>query len=108
MNESDISKILDELTNKLSGPASQAFGYAVRYQTIEGSIFAFLGALGFLIAAAVIIVLWRRDWSDPDFAHGTIIVFGAASIVSMLFTMGTGFITLTNPEWSALKDLLGK
>ncbi len=103
MNADDIARILDELQQRLDGPARYLFDITIRQVLIEALI-----PWVCLVPALIIFVLtYRRvhDWDDPTTAGVFALILGIAVGLSLVTGVST-LPHLLNPEYAALERLL--
>lgn len=107
MNAEQLIQLLDELMRRLDGPAKYVFELSVR-QVVVGGILD----IGLAIALAIAIpTVGRRimraerkyEGGSPIFS---VVVIGIACVLVVLLTID-GVSHLLNPEWYAIKDILG-
>jgi len=98
MNPDDLAKILDELGQRLGPTGSHVFELAVRQQVILGVIGLVAGVT--LVALGIIVGFW--EWrKQPPIIFGPVIA--GVSILPFLVALPL----LLNPEYAAIRDLLG-
>jgi len=127
MNADELTRLLDDLTSRLEGPARYAFDLLVRQMAIEGVGFAVIGVALLVIGA----VVWRRGsgwsaeiWRDerakyekssgygyPDRFESVLVRLGSGALSGFLWLVAMlfGWAALTrllNPEYAALERLL--
>lgn len=110
MNPDDITRILDELGNRL-GPAGQhAFELAVRYKVTDAIV-----GIGFWAGLAVLAAiglrkLWTKEFDDPmdrDLARAVGSLLGGIGVLAGAAFVCMNIVTLLNPEYAALRDIVG-
>lgn len=110
MSPEDLAKLLDQLGQRLTPPAERAFALAVQYEVTTSLIWIVVSA-AFIVAASLVVlrtVHWARrtDVDDPWFP-ASLLILGAGFVGIIAFLQLTFcFITLVNPEYTALKHLL--
>lgn len=110
MNPDDITRILDELGNRL-GPAGQrAFELAVRYKVTDAIVGGLFGLA--LVSLSVFGARWvyKHEFNDPmDRDMAVLIGFLLAGIGALIGSVMVflDLVTLLNPEYSALRDIIG-
>ena len=112
MNADELITLLDQLAQRLTGPAEQVFAYAVRAQITGAAIWVAFGLS--LIAGAAIAVWWvsRRDLDlsnyDRDFTYALTGMLAAGMAFGGVAAVAANLQVLINPEWSAIQSLLGR
>lgn len=114
MNPDDLAKILDDLSRRL-GPAGQhVFDLAVRQVIIDsviGIVFGVLFIVVFLIVARIDIAQAREHGDLFDAPLGfplmMVTIFASIAALGSLYLIGMDLSRLFNPEYSAIRDILG-
>jgi len=120
MTADDLAKILDELGQRL-GPAGQhVFALAVRQQLIDGAIGAALIVVLVVLTILVTIVAHNgvadfnarhphpsNDYVGLGWRFGMYCGIWAAAVIIIAFIGGIAASKLLNPEYAAIKDILG-
>ena len=108
MTAEQLSKILDELGQRLGPAGEHVFQLAVRQSWINGLLFVIGGVLLILTSVAVFSLAWRwtRETYEKEIARGVFGFFclvgsGAGAVMVM-----TSLSILLNPEYAAIRDLL--
>lgn len=116
MSPDDLSKILDELGQRLGPAGGHVFELAVRQAIIDG-VMSLVGGVVYLAAFLVGVVLAVRITRRPassdrdDFVTREmapvlfLLVGGIGALVAAVCALG-GLSTLLNPEYAAIRDLL--
>lgn len=112
MNAVDIAKILDELTQRLSGPASEIWTVLVRQSYIEGiiGVICGLGSITFLVCAVVKWPLVDRTFRkayvmDLEMPLAILTVVSLAICIISIIFLPDNIARLINPLYYALKNL---
>jgi hypothetical protein len=120
MNPDDLARILDDLGKRLGPTGEYVFALAVRQQLIEG--FASLAVIGAFVLLATIATFGIRRWfqqgnaehSSGDGMHVDIetrltiyALTWMAALIAILFFLGTALSKVLNPEYAAIRDILG-
>ena len=108
MNADDIGKILDELGRRLGPAGSHVFELAVREQIIRGATWLVVFVVG-LALCLYARKAWIADWQGSGLsARGTLFMAGAFMVfVATIGLIAGGIGQLLNPEYAAIKDILG-
>lgn len=109
MSKEEILELLDELTNRLEGPAAHVFELAVR-NTLTGAILGLVASVLFLIGGGLLVRLALRKIHDSDVYDEPGWVFlatfaGIGLFVASVFVFITTH-TLLNVEFQALRSLV--
>ena len=113
MNADELAKILDELGQRLGPTGEYVFALAVRQAYIEGWTFvgvAVLFGLATLVGVIGSAVSIVRRPSDKDAGYyGAVVamVSGLGFVIASAFFFAYGLPKLLNPEYAALRDLIG-
>jgi hypothetical protein len=121
MTADQIIQLLDQLQERLNGPARYVFDLAVRQVIIEG-IVPWLMLVPVLIGFAVMVITARKalraEKETGSFSSDSDRIFfiSMGTIVGLVFTGGGTFLTLIfaiaslpnllNPEWAALARII--
>ena len=133
MSAEDLVRILDELGQRLGPTGERAFALAVQYKVTCSLLWAIV-SLVLLVGLAIAIVLaarytqrayqaeveryeagkgrWQGIRSGPDYSDyafpwaigGMLALF---PVVTLFWVLVTSVITLLNPEYAALSDIIG-
>ena len=114
MNADSIIKVLDDLTQRLSGPAAEAWGVLMRQVQIEGivALLAVVAGVAWLIyAVRVLPGLVRKTFAygpdDSVSAAGSFVIVIASVVVILSITNGFGDAVgkVLNPAYYALMKI---
>ncbi len=112
MTADEFTKLLDELQQRLQGPSAHVFELAVRQVVIQSVVVLVLFA-AVTVAVAVIgprVYRWAQE-GDSYSDRGLIVVLGGTGAAFVWGVLGylavVGLIALLNPEYAALRDILG-
>jgi ABC-type Fe3+ transport system permease subunit len=109
VNPDDLSRILDELGRRLGPAGSHVFELAVRQAIVSSLIW---GLLALVITIVCILGISRlvRGWSDQsddgEFFSLMLIVGQMFVLVLSVGVTAASLVTLLNPEYSGLRDIL--
>lgn len=118
MNADEIARILDELGQRIGPTGEYVFGLAVR-QAIIGGVVGLVASLVALVAAGLALRFAWRQYQSCECRRVSYSVCGwepigvAVGIVSALVgfcavvVLADSTFRLLNPEYAALRDLLG-
>lgn len=116
MNPDDIARILDDLGERIGPAGEYVFALAVRQVYIDGVLNIGLGLLCIPVAVVVGLVCWRSWRSASTQGYGApdpfiYLMFGGSAVVAALilalFAFASGLPKLLNPEYAAIRDILG-
>lgn len=112
MNADDLAKILDELGRRLGPTGSHVFELAMRQIVINASIS--IGAFVILLVIGLVAArpLYRWVQGNSTYGYRDMVAVVAVALYGITMLMVTwfavaGFANLLNPEYAAIRDLLG-
>lgn len=110
MNPNDVSSVIDALVEKL-GPYGSAIWKIVLEQTIYVARLSITWGWILLAVAIVMIVfliLYNKISYSDTFGVNLTFVCGSVFLLTLAaFLLSSGYITLTNPTYYAIKALFG-
>lgn len=111
MSPEDITKLLDELTQRFGPSVEHLYGLAVKQATIEGILTLIFGFL-MVVVPIVVFLVWVKWYKQKDSYDEGFVIFVASIPVVLGVSLGliffyNGLLWLLNPEWKALEILSG-
>lgn len=111
----EIIKVLDELTQRLSGPAAQVWGVLMKQVIIEGWLRLAMNVI--MLSVVVTFVYWlprlikklsECDYPDEEKYITTFIVGGILSVIFVIFicfSLPSALEKILNPSYHAIMRL---
>lgn len=112
MNPDDLVRILDELGERLGPTGEYVFALAVRQVYVDALFW--IVAFVLYVAALIIAVPWVARWiadGNSSSDRGLVGILGGIGAITLGGTLLVGVLSsapaLFNPEYAALRDILG-
>ena len=120
MTADELTKLLDELQQRLQGPAKYVFDLAVKQAIINGALpFVFAAVMLVVFVVTVLLgLLVARGIPEGQFEEGDdprvwiVMGFWSASVIATILGVVAlavglaGLSNLLNPEWAALQTII--